>query len=131
MNLSPMVAPLLGDAQHMTATDHTRVTIHKSQQPLSYYPPGLRQPIQPRTDMPRSNQLSNGLPVFVPQTGNNQMLRYATPYGKQDPVREAVMKLAEKGVARTFSKPEPTKQPKSKAQSKGKSAAIFRVTPKK
>lgn len=126
--LSPMIAPLLGNAQHMTVNDHTMLKIQHGQQPLPVYPHGIRRPIQPMMDMPRTNQLSNTLPVFMPQTGNNQMLRYGTPYGRQDPIRESVLKLAEMGISKSHAAA--SKNPVARKARSKSTTTIFRVTPK-
>lgn len=125
---SSQIIPLLGKAQHMTGDDHVRQELeHNRQGPLTtslaaYY----KAPVQPRVVMPNANHLANQYPVFSPSGGNNHLLKFqassGTPYGQQDPIQEAVVKLAELGVKTSLTKS------KVKSQRKPKEVSIFQVS---
>lgn len=138
-HLAPEVIPLLGNAYHMTADDHVGSQLREGQQ---WHFSGLQgsgydmpsRPAQPQYRMPDPNHLANRYPVFAPTGGNNLMVKfpngqgqgspYGSVYGKQDPVQEAVVKLAEMGVKSTVVKQKRNRQQGKVRESKG---GIFRV----
>ena len=103
---SSSIIPFLGDAVSLSSDQHAaqmadqgRRWYFQSPKVVSGMP---NRPAQPPFDLPRSAQVANRLPVFNPQAGNNLMLQFrpggGSPYGRQDPVQEATLKLAEMGV---------------------------------